>query len=301
VAIRRSALAVLSLVAAGALTLSACASNNESGNSTPSSAAQTTGVTKDDSIAALLPDKIKSSGKLIVAVNVPYAPNEFKDSSGKIVGFDVDLMNATATVMGLTVEYREADFDKIVPAVEGGTYDVGMSSFTDNKTREKTVDFVTYFNAGTQWAEPSGKTVDPDNACGLKVAVQSTTVQDTDDLPARSKKCTDAGKPAITKLKYDRQDDATTALVLGKVDAMAADSPVTAYAVKQSGGKIALAGSIYDAAPYGWAVAKGSPLAQAMQKAVQKLMDDGTYKSICESWNVQAGAITTSKINDAQS
>ena len=290
----------MSLFTAGALTLSGCASNSESGGSTPSSAATTTGAAKDDTIAALLPAKVKTAGKLVVAVNLPYAPNEFKDSSGKIVGFDVDLMNATAKVLGLTVEYREADFAKIVPAVAGATYDVGMSSFTDNKEREKTVDFVTYFSAGTQWAAAAGSTIDPDNACGLTVAVQATTVQDTDDIPARSKKCTDAGKPAITKLKYDRQDDATSALVLGKVKAMAADSPVTAYAVKQSGSKIALVGSIYDAAPYGWAIAKGSALSGAMQKAVQKLMDNGAYKSICQAWNVQAGAITTSKINDAQ-
>ena len=67
---------------------------------------------------------------------MPYAPNEFKDSSGKIVGFDVDLMNAIATMLGLTAEYREAEFDKIIPAIQGGTYDVGMSSFTDTKERE---------------------------------------------------------------------------------------------------------------------------------------------------------------------
>ena len=95
-----------------------------------------------------MPEDIKSSGKLIVGVNVPYTPNEFKDSSGKIVGFDVDLMDAIATTLGLTAEYREADFDKIIPAIQAGTYNVGMSSFTDTKEREQTVDFVTYFSAG---------------------------------------------------------------------------------------------------------------------------------------------------------
>ena len=51
---------------------------------------------KVDAIANTVPEDIKSSGKLIVGVNIPYAPNEFKDPSGKIVGFDVDLMNAVA-------------------------------------------------------------------------------------------------------------------------------------------------------------------------------------------------------------
>jgi polar amino acid transport system substrate-binding protein len=293
--------------AVSALLLTACSSNTET--STPPAAgggasgggSSSAAVAKVDSIAALVPDKIKSSGKLIVGVNVPYAPNEFKDSSGKIVGFDVDLMDAVATVLGLKAQYTEAAFDKIIPAIQAGTYNVGMSSFTDNKEREKTVDFVTYFSAGIQWAAPAGKTVDPNNACGLKVAVQSTTVEDTDEIPAKSKACTSAGKPAINKLKFDRQDDATNAVVLGKVDAMSADSPVTAYAVKQSGGKLQLAGQIFDSAPYGWPVAKGSPLGQALQKAAQSLIDSGAYLDITKKWGVEAGAIKSAQINGATS
>jgi polar amino acid transport system substrate-binding protein len=296
---------IIALFSVSALLLTACASNKE--GSTPPAAGGTSGggsassaaVAKVDSIAALVPDKIKSSGKLIVGVNLPYTPNEFKDSSGKIVGFDVDLMDAVATVLGLKAQYTEAAFEKIIPAIQAGTYNVGMSSFTDNKEREKTVDFVTYFSAGIQWAAPAGKTVDPNNACGLKVAVQSTTVEDTDEIPAKSKACTSAGKPAINKLKFDRQDDATNALVLGKVDAMSADSPVTAYAVKQSGGKLQLAGQIFDSAPYGWPVAKGSALAMALQKAAQSLIDSGAYLDITKKWGVEAGDIKSAQINGA--
>ncbi len=103
-----------------------------------------------------MPEDIKSSGKLIVGVNVPYTPNEFKDPSGKIIGFDVDLMNAIASTLGLTADYREADFAKIIPAIQGGTFNVGMSSFTDTKEREASVDFVTYFSAGSLWASAEG-------------------------------------------------------------------------------------------------------------------------------------------------
>ena len=297
---------IIASLSVSALVLTACSSNTETstppaGGGGSSGGSSSAAVAKVDSIAALVPDKIKSSGKLVVGTNVPYAPNEFKDSSGKIVGFDVDLMDAVATVLGLTPQYTEAAFDKIIPAIQAGTYGVGMSSFTDNKEREKTVDFVDYFSAGIQWAAPAGKTVDPNNACGLKVAVQSTTVEDTDEIPAKSKACTSAGKPAINKLKFDRQDDATNALVLGKVDAMSADSPVTAYAVKQSGGKIQLAGEIFDSAPYGWPVAKGSPLGQALQKAAQSLIDSGAYLDITKKWGVEAGGIKTAQINGAQS
>jgi len=91
------------------------------------------------------------------------------------------------------------------------------------------------------------------------------------------------------------------AVVLGKVDAMSADSPVTAYAIKQSGGKLQPAGGIRQAAPYGWPIKKGSQLVEAMQKALQSLMDNGTYGQICAKWGVQAGEIKTASINGATS
>ena len=113
-----------------------------------------------------------------------------------------------------------------------------MSSFTDTKEREESVDFVTYFSAGILWAQRPGAPVDPNNACGKKVAVQATTTEETDELPAKSKACTDAGKPPIEIIPFDGQDAATNAVVLGQADAMSADSPVTAYAIKQTNGKL---------------------------------------------------------------
>jgi polar amino acid transport system substrate-binding protein len=243
-----------------------------------------------------------SGGKtLVVGVNVPYSPNEFLDKNNKVVGFDVDLLNAVAAKAGYKTDYRQADFDKIVPAVAGGTYDIGMSSFTDNKDREKTVDFVDYFTAGYLWASQTGKTVDPANACGKTISVQSNTVEQTDELPALTKACTDAGKPKITVLSFKSQDDATNAVVLGRADAVSADSPVTAYAIKQSGGKLQQAGDITEAAPYGWPMKKGSDLIKKIQTAFQSLVDDGTYDTICKKWGVQSGEIKTAVINGATS
>jgi polar amino acid transport system substrate-binding protein len=294
----RVLVALTAVVAAGAMTLTGCASNKEGpGKPTGSVSAA---VAKDATLAASVPDKIKTAGKLVIGVNTPYTPNEFKQN-GKVVGFDVDLLDAVAKVLGLTTSYQEAEFDKIIPAITAGTFDMGMSSFTDNKEREKTVDFVTYFSAGILWAAPVGKNVDPNNACGLNVAVQTTTVEDTDEIPAKSKACTDAGKPAIKKLQFASQDDATNAVVLGQADAMSADSPITSYAVKQNKDKIQIVGDISDSAPYGWPVAKGSALAPALQKALQKLIDNGAYDEICKKWGVEAGEIKTAEINGAQS
>jgi polar amino acid transport system substrate-binding protein len=174
-----------------------------------------------------------------------------------------------------------------------------MSSFTDTKEREQSVDFVTYFSAGILWAQRPDNPIDPNNACGKKVAVQATTTEETDELPAKNKACTDAGKPPIQIIPFDGQDAATNAVVLGQADAMSADSPVTLYAIKQSNGKLQEAGDIADAAPYGWPVQKGSPLGQSMQKALEHLIDSGAYKQIATNWGVEKGMIDKPVINGA--
>ncbi len=284
---------------ASTLAVSGCSAGSDSGSSGSTSATSGAAVEKVDAIANTVPEDIKSSGKLVVGVNIPYTPNEFKDTSGKIVGFDVDLMNAVAATLGLTAEYREADFAKIIPSIQGGTFNVGMSSFTDTKEREATVDFVTYGSAGILWAQRPDNPVDPNNACGKKVAVQATTTEETEELPAKSKACTDAGKPAIQIVSFDGQDAATNAVVLGQADAMSADSPVTLYAIKQSNGKLTQAGEITDAAPYGWPVKKGSPLAQSLKQALEHLIESGKYKEIATNWGVEKVMIDKPVINGA--
>jgi polar amino acid transport system substrate-binding protein len=286
------------LAASGALALSGCVSNTDSSSESTSSTTAAS-AEKVDAIANTVPENIKSRGKLIIGVNLPYAPNEYKDESGKIVGFDVDLMNAIAGTLGLEPEYREAGFDTIIPSIDGGTFDVGMSSFTDTKEREKQVDFVTYFSAGILWAQKPGKPVDPNNACGLKVAVQSATTEETEELPAKSKVCTDAGKPAINIVKFDGQDQAANAVVQGQADALSADSPATGYAIKKSDGKLEAAGETFDSAPYGWPVKKGSPLAQSLLQALNHLIETGAYKQINDNWGTQSGMIDKPVINGA--
>ena len=82
---------------------------------------------------------------------------------------------------------------------------------------------------------------------------------------------------------------------------MSADSPVTSYAIKQSNGKLEGAGEIFDSAPYGWPVKKGSPLAKSLMKAVEHLIKTGDYKTIATNWGVQAGMIDKPVINGATS
>jgi polar amino acid transport system substrate-binding protein len=88
-------------------------------------------------------------------------------------------------------------------------------------------------------------------------------------------------------------------VALGQADALSADSPVTLYAISQTGGKLQAAGESFDVAPYGIAVAKGTGLTEAVQAAMQSLVDDGTYGDILDEWGVADGAIDQITINAA--
>lgn len=279
-----------------ALSMAACGSEK---SAAPTSTGVKPSTTVDSALAAMVPAAIKADGKIIVGTDSTYAPNEFLDTDGKtVIGFDVDLFNAVAAKLGLTTEWVSADFGTLITGVQSGKYEASVSSFTINADREKQSNMISYFSAGTQWAQKAGGNLDPNNACGKNIAVQKNTVQ-ADDLTARSKKCTDAGGKAITLDQYQKQDDATAAVASGKDVGMLADSPVIAYAVKQSNGQLALAGDIYDSAPYGYVVsntADGTSFANAIKGAVQDLINAGTYIKIPTNWGVQGGAIPASAV-----
>ena len=250
-------------------------------------------------IAATVPEDIRATGRLIIGVNVPYAPNEFKDASGKIIGFDVDLMNAVARVLGLTPDYRETAFESIMPSVSGGSFNVGMSSFTDTVEREQQVDFVTYYRAGTQWARRTGSQISPEAPCGMRIGVTFASIQETTEVPSKSSACEAAGLSPIDMVVFTRQDDLTAALVNGEVEAMSADSPVTGFTVKLSAGALETAGEPFGISPYGWPVAKGSELAESLRLALEHLIAIGEYRTIATAWGVEEGLIDKPVVNGA--
>ena len=250
-------------------------------------------------IAATLPPDIKESGRLTVGVNVPYAPNEFKNSAGDIVGFDVDLINAVSKTLGLLPEYREFLFEDIIPTVQRGEINVGMSSFTDTLERQDQVDFVTYYEAGTLWAQRTGSNIDPNAACGLRIGMTPGSTHETVEVPAKSDQCVAAGLPPVEAVVYPRQDELTAAVINGEIDAMSADSPVTGFAIKGSNGALEPAGEIFDTAPYGWPVQKDSPLGESLRQALEHVISTGEYKTIATKWGVEKGMIAKPVINGA--
>lgn len=301
---RASRLPVLAVCAG--LTLAgtaACGSDSLSSDASAGGAAATSASvapSKDDALAAKVPAKIASAGTIVVGTDTSYPPNEFLAADGKTaLGMEIDLFRAVAAKLGLKADFRTATFDTIILGVGSGRYDVGVSSITINPARKKSVTMVSYYNAGTQWVTVKGNPnkVDPENACGLTIGVQKGTIQ-VDDLNARSKKCTDSGKPAIQLVVDDLQVKISAALTSGKVVAMAADSPISLYAVKQSNGALQKLGDVYDSALYGFVIPKGQEgFGGAIAEALKQLESSGDYTKLLSNWSLQDGAIKDFAVN----
>ena len=256
-------------------------------------------VEKDDTIAALLPESVTKDGKLTIGMDTSYAPAEFLAADGKTpVGFDVDIVKALAKTFGLEADPQTSNFDSIIPSI-GSKYDIGVSSFTITPERMKAVDFVSMFKAGSTWVVKKGNPnkVATSDLCGLKIAVQTGTTQE-EEVNAAAKQCKADGKSEVQILSNKLQTDVTTNVVTGKADVFYADSPVAGYAISQTDGQLEALGDVEGVAKQGIAIKKGDQqLDEAVQKAVQKLMDDGTYMKILKHWGVESGALDKAEIN----
>src|SRR5947209_17078891 len=217
----------------------ASSSSSSAGTSTASSSSAAP-AGADATVVALVPADVKSKGKVTVASDASYAPNEFFAPDGHtVIGMDADLSKALAAVMGLKADVVNEPFDGIIPGLAAGKYDMGASSFTDTKEREKVVNFVDYFSAGTSFfTKASGGTSVSGLAdlCGKTVAVEKGTTEET-DATAQSGKCKKAGKPAVKVLTFADQNGANLALSSGRAQLVMADSPPASYRVKKSDGQ----------------------------------------------------------------
>ncbi|HUY43258.1 MAG TPA: ABC transporter substrate-binding protein [Acidimicrobiales bacterium] len=247
--------------------------------------------------AKLVPALYKGK-TLAVATDATYAPDESMAGT-KMVGFDVDLMSAVAKTLGVKIQENNVTFDNIIAGIKSGHYVIGNSSFTDNKAREQQVNFVDYFQAGegVYTAKSSNvKFTGFKSFCGLKVAVETGTVEQTDAQNA-SKLCKGAKKVSV--LTFPTQTEANLAVSSGHADVGFLDSQIAGYVVSQSKGKFKLVGSAVNVAPYGIATPKttaGAQLALAIQAAMKTLVKNGTYLAILNKWGVSSGKLPANKI-----
>ncbi|MBR8740712.1 ABC transporter substrate-binding protein [Nocardiopsis sp. MG754419] len=285
------------LAAAGVLTLSACGGGD---GAEDDAAPESPEVSADEELAALLPEEIRESGVVSIGVEAEYPPGEYLDDDGEtVLGFNVDLVTAAVNKLGLEAEWVPANFDSIIIGVDSGNHNLGSSSFTITEERMEAVNMVSYFSSGTQWFALAGnpEEVDPENACGMRIAVQTGTTHD-DDIEARSEACVEAGEEAITIEKFQNQPLATSSVISGLNDASLADLPTSLFALQETGDQLEFIGDQYDAAPYGVVTHQDdTELAEALAAAFNAIIEDGTYDDVLQEWGIEVGAIETAEVN----
>jgi polar amino acid transport system substrate-binding protein len=296
---RLSASAVLVCALAAALTVAGCGSSAaEQQQMAPKSST----VTVDRSLHDKLPADILSRGTLTVVTDASYPPIESFDEDGQtVVGVDPDIASALGALLGVQIEFRNADFGTLIDLVKNGEADMVMSAMTDTTTREADLDFVNYFAAGTSIVVQRGNPqliTDPTSLCGQSVAVEGGTTQET--LVERYQ--TKCGEP-ITVLTGTTNDDALVLLRTGRVVAVLMDYPPAEWLTtdpKTHAHYELSSTSQYEPGLYGIGFAKErTALRDAVSDALGVLITSGTYQEILDDWNVGHGAVAQASINAA--
>jgi polar amino acid transport system substrate-binding protein len=309
-AMRSRTATVGAITVAGALLLTGCGDQTKdngggSGGSGSASSAP---------LADKLPASIRDKGVIEVGSDIAYAPVEFKDDSGKTVGIDPDIADAMGKQLGVKFEFQNATFDTLIGGLAAKRYDIAMSAMTDTKDRQEGVDsdtgkkvgsgvdLVDYFTAGVSIYTNKGDTQGIktwDDLCGKTMAVQRNTFSH-DLAKEQAEKCEDGDKKALEIEAFATNPEAETRMRSKGADVVSADFPIAAYSVKNAGGGdyFEIVGDQVEAGPYGIAVAKGNTeLRDALQAAVQAVIDNGEYEKIIKKWGVEGGAVTEAKVN----
>jgi polar amino acid transport system substrate-binding protein len=258
------------------------------------------GIKVDEAAAALVPAKYKDAA-VKVGSDAPYPPWEMfvDEDTNQFTGFDYDLAQAMGAKLGIKFEFTAMKFDSLLLAIEAGNIDVIMSSMYDDMTRQKQADFVDYAKDGTAllvakgnpekitgWLDLSGKAVGCEKGTSQAAALASLN----EYLKAQ-------GKPEVTISEFPDQPAAILAIKSGNVIADLTDASTGAYVAQTTddGASLELvvdpnppAGLGFELKIDGIAVGKANTgLRDAIQKALQALMDDGTYKTIIDHYGLQ--------------
>jgi polar amino acid transport system substrate-binding protein len=273
---RKYVVVLLGLALVFAVALTGC-SNQTPATTTPATTAP----------AAPNNGKLVKAGVLTIGSDTAFPPFESMNGS-TAEGFDVDIANAIAKEMGLTVDFTSQKFDTLIPQLQaGGTFDAIMSGMTITPDRQKQILFSTpYIDSNQSIAVVAGKfpKVDGNNAAAINteftgkiIGVQSGT---TGEAWAKENI-----KGAKTITPFDDTLSAFSALNAGKVDAVVNDLPVSAYLIATSYKTDEIVAEIPTGEQYGIGIAQTNPdLKTAIDAALAKVKSSGQYSTIYQKW-----------------
>ncbi|GAA2188903.1 ABC transporter substrate-binding protein [Leucobacter alluvii] len=297
-------LALLATVAAAALALTGCSGSDsvDEGAEAASSNLPTgdeVSTTADPALTELLPADIVESGVINIAVDIPFPPMAMYDENNREIGFDPELGRLLGQKLGIDVSLNKQAFDSVIPSLQANKNDIIMSGMNDTPERQETLSFVDYTHGGFAIAvkkgNPEGITTQRD-LCGKTVSVQKATVQ------GELLRAMDCG---VDVMELPSDLDAQTALRAGKSQAYTADAVVAEYVVATTddGEAFEIVRDAENPAGFnpvysGIGVLKDdTELIEAVQQALQALIDEGTYKEVLERNSIDAYAVKSAEVN----
>jgi polar amino acid transport system substrate-binding protein len=286
--IRKRLVLLLAVLATLALVAGACGGNDDDKDEGGTDTTVAGGANQNVGDTAEQGRNLKTTagGKLTVCTDIPYAPFEF-EQDGKVVGIDAEIMRALGGRLGLTVEFRDTDFDAIFGALTAGNCDVIASSVSITEERKKTFDFSEGYYDIVQSLlvrkADEGKYADLPQLRGRTVGVQSGTTG-ADYAKAQ------AGANGYTVKEFTGADELFTALKANQVDGVLQDLPVNAYHAKTAGDTVVVKKFETQKEQYGIVIPKGrADLKKAIDEALKRIRQDDTYNTILRNYLGEAG------------
>jgi ABC-type amino acid transport substrate-binding protein len=203
------------VAAALLLTISVATACGQKDQPASSNAAAPSGDKKETAAAA--PDNpFKAKGKIVVGTSADYPPYEFHksiDGKDQIVGFDIDIANAIAKDLGVTLEIKDMKFDGLLAALDTGNVDMVIAGMTPDEERKKNVDFSKIYYTAKQAvvvrAEDKDKYKSMADLKGLKIGVQKGAIQEKiaqEQIPNAQLKSLGKISDIVAELKAKRVD-----------------------------------------------------------------------------------------------
>jgi len=213
---------------------------------------------------------------ITVGSDIPYPPFE-QGKAPNYEGFDIELMEAIGEKIGRTPEFQDTSFETIFRDVQQGKFEAVISAATITEEREKAVDFSNpyYLSEQAVLVKEGSEIKSLEDLEGKTVAVQQGT---TGQELAKEELGGSEVRP------FPEGPDAVNALKAGTVEGVIIDAPVAQNAVEKSGG-VEIAEKVPTEEEYGIAVGQGeTELLDEINKGLEEVLDDGTYKTIYEKW-----------------
>jgi polar amino acid transport system substrate-binding protein len=253
--------------------------------------------------AQTLPPRIAADKVIRVAVNGTYPPMESVDpATNKLVGFDIDLGEAIAKKLGVTLEWQDGAFAQLIPAIQSGRADMILSGISDLPARRESLDFIDYLNSGAQFytldANAAIKT--PADLCGKTVGTVRSTSFPANIEAWSAENCVKAGKPPITVAGVDRMPLVAVEMQQGRIDAAVRGSETIPTVMAQEPGVYRIVTPPFTTVYQGIAFAKtDTALRDAVLGALKLTIADGTYATLIAKWKLEASAAKAITINGA--